>query len=56
MENQYIKLVPADPSLAEQVVDYYKRNRAFLEAFEPVRSEEFFFTGISASRIKKGSG
>ena len=42
MKNQYIQLVPAELSLAEQAVDYYKRNRAFLETFEPVRSEEFF--------------
>jgi len=42
MENQYIQLVPANVSLAEQVVDYYKRNRDFLEAFEPVRDGTFF--------------
>ena len=42
MKNQYIHLVPADLSLAEQVIDYYKRNKSFLEAFEPKRSEEFF--------------
>ncbi|SCJ90688.1 ribosomal-protein-S5-alanine N-acetyltransferase [Anaerotruncus sp. 2789STDY5834896] len=42
MKNQYIQLVPADLSLAEQVIDYYRRNRDFLEAFEPIRSEEFF--------------
>lgn len=42
MQNQYIQLVPADVSLAEQVVDYYKRNRKFLEEFEPKRKERFF--------------
>ena len=42
MKNESIQLVPADCCLAEQVVDYYKRNKEFLEAFEPVRSEEFF--------------
>ncbi len=42
MNNQYIQLVPADLSLAEQVVDYYERNKDFLEVFEPVRSEKFF--------------
>ena len=42
MKNQYIKLVPVNISLTEQVVDYYKRNRTFLEAFEPIRNEEFF--------------
>ena len=42
MKNQYIQPVPADLSLVEQVLDYYKRNKPFLEAFEPKRSEEFF--------------
>lgn len=42
MENEYIRLVPADVSLAEQVVDYYRRNRGFLQAYEPVRGEEFY--------------
>ncbi len=42
MKNKYIQLVPADLSLAEQVVNYYKRNRDFLKVFEPVRNEEFF--------------
>nr|DAO07186.1 MAG TPA: Ribosomal-protein-S5-alanine N-acetyltransferase [Caudoviricetes sp.] len=53
MENQYIQLVPADLSLAEQVVDYYKRNRDFLEAFEPVRSEEFFSLEYQQAVLKK---
>lgn len=42
MKNQLIQLMPADLSLAELAVDYYKRNREFLEAFEPVRDEKFF--------------
>lgn len=42
MQNELIRLVPADESLAEPLTDYYRRNRAFLKAFEPVRSEEFF--------------
>ena len=37
MKNQYIQLVPADMSLAEQVLDYCRRNKSFLEAFEPKR-------------------
>nr|WP_307988923.1 GNAT family N-acetyltransferase [uncultured Niameybacter sp.] len=53
MKNQYIELVPADLSLAEQVVDYYKRNKDFLEAFEPVRSEEFFSLGCQQAVLKK---
>ena len=53
MKNQYIQLVPADLSLAKQVVDYYKRNRDFLEAFEPVRSEEFFSLQYQQATLKK---
>lgn len=53
MKNQYLQLVPADISLAEQVVDYYKRNRDFLEAFEPVRSEEFFSLEYQQAVLKK---
>ena len=53
MENQYIQLVPADLSLVEKVVDYYKRNRDFLEAFEPVRNEEFFSLKYQREVLKK---
>lgn len=42
MQNNFMELVPADVSLAEQVVDYYRRNREFLEEFEPKRDDEFF--------------
>ena len=42
MENEYIKLVPADLSLGGQLVDYYRRNREFLKEFEPERDEAFF--------------
>lgn len=47
MKNQYIQLVPAELFLAEQVANYYKRNRDFLEPFEPVRNEAFFHLSIS---------
>ena len=42
IQNKYIQIIPAELSLAEQVADYYKRNRKFLEKFEPQRSEDFF--------------
>lgn len=42
MQNEFLRLTPADPSLAPAVADYYERNRAFLAAFEPVREERFF--------------
>ena len=37
-----LRLIPADPSLAEQTAAYYRRNRDFLREFEPVREEAFF--------------
>lgn len=53
MKNQEIQLVPADLSLAEQVVGYYTRNRDFLEAFEPVRDEEFFSLQYQQDVLRK---
>lgn len=42
MINQYIQLMPANLLFAEQLVDYYKRNKNFLETFEPIRNDDFF--------------
>ena len=53
MQNQWIQLIPADLSLAEQVVDYYQRNRKFLEKFEPVRSEDFFSLAYQREVLQK---
>ena len=53
MRNQEIQLVPADLSLAEQVACYYTRNRGFLEAFEPVREEEFFSLQYQQDVLRK---
>ena len=53
MKNQYIQLMPADTSLAAKVVDYYNRNRTFLETFEPVRNEEFFSLEYQRSVLEK---
>ncbi len=45
--------MPADTSLAAKVVDYYNRNRTFLETFEPVRNEEFFSLEYQRSVLEK---
>lgn len=37
-----LRLVPADPELAPRVAVYYARNRAYLEAWEPARDDDFF--------------
>ena len=42
MENKFIRLVCPDICLSSQAAEYYKRNRRFLEEFEPVRKESFF--------------
>lgn len=53
IRNRYIEFVPADMSLTEQVTDYYRRNRAFLEVFEPKRSEEFFSFDYQKEVLKR---
>lgn len=53
MQNEYIELIPADASLAEQLAEYYRRNREFLEAFEPARSEVFFLQHIKGKSWKR---
>ena len=45
--------MPADTSLAAKVVDYYNRNRTFLETFEPVRNEEFSSLEYQRSVLEK---
>ncbi|BDE88327.1 30S ribosomal protein S5 alanine N-acetyltransferase [Oscillospiraceae bacterium] len=41
-ETRRLRLMPAGPELAGAAVDYYRRNRTFLAAFEPAREESFF--------------
>lgn len=53
MNNEYIQLVPAEESLAEQLADYYRRNRIFLMESEPTRSEEFFTTDHQRNLLKE---
>ena len=53
MQNKYIELVPANISLAEQVTDYYRRNRNFLENYEPKRDDQFFLTEYQQEVLKK---
>lgn len=42
MESGHIRLIPAHPDLAGAVTDYYRRNRDFLRATDPIRAEEFY--------------
>lgn len=42
MQSRQIQLIPADISLAEETADYYRRNKLFLQDFEPTRDGAFF--------------
>lgn len=53
MQNKYMELIPSDPSFAGQVTDYYRRNRKFLEEFEPKRDEKFFSLKCQREILKK---
>lgn len=63
LENEWIELIPPDTALAGQAAEYYRRNRRFLEAFEPARDAAFFTEAcqrqilereIEAERQKRG--
>ena len=41
-ETERLVLKTPDPAFAERVLDYYRRNRTFLEEWEPVRDEKFY--------------
>ncbi len=45
MENQKVRLVLAEESMAEQAAEFYKRNQEFWRPFEPERSGEYFTAG-----------
>lgn len=53
MKSRYIELVPSDISLVEQVTDYYRRNRNFLEEYEPERDAEFFTLDYQLQILQK---
>lgn len=42
LETNRLRLVPAARELAGEVCAYYRRNRAFLEPYDPRREENFF--------------
>ena len=42
LENEALRLLPADTALAPRAAAYYVRNRAFLRPFEPERPPAFF--------------
>lgn len=41
-ETERLILKVVDKSYAELVVDYYLRNKSFLEEWEPIKNEDFY--------------
>lgn len=52
-ETERLLLEALDKSYAEMVVDYYLRNKSFLEEWEPVRSEEFYTKQYQEEQLDK---
>lgn len=52
-ETERLLLKALDKSYAEEVVDYYLRNKSFLEEWEPVRSEEFYTKQYQEEQLDK---
>ncbi|MEA5038674.1 MAG: GNAT family N-acetyltransferase [Clostridiaceae bacterium] len=42
LKTKSLILIPAAPKLTRRVLEYYLRNKAFLEPFEPKKSSNFF--------------
>lgn len=52
-ETEHLELKLSDPVFAEAVADYYRRNKAFLEPWEPVRSADFFTAAYQRSFLEE---
>lgn len=53
LEKDGLQLVPAHTDLADPLVEYYIRNKDFLEPFDPKREPEFFTREHQLSILKK---
>lgn len=53
LKNNLIELIPTNVNLAEQLVDYYKRNKEFLKEYEPQRVKSFFTIEFQKELLKK---
>ncbi|WP_017210199.1 GNAT family N-acetyltransferase [Clostridium beijerinckii] len=52
-ETERLLLKVLDKSYAEMVVDYYLRNKPFLEEWEPLRGEEFYTKSYQEEQLDK---
>ena len=39
LETEELRLLPADPALAQQAADYYRRNRDFFAPIDPITAD-----------------
>lgn len=52
LENEQIRLLPADPSMARALTDYVRRNRDFHRATDPVHPEEYYTEEVQRQLIE----
>lgn len=55
-ETERLLLLPAAQSQAQMVADYYCRNKAFFEPFDPAAGTELFYCGLSTQAPCSGRG
>jgi Acetyltransferases, including N-acetylases of ribosomal proteins len=51
LKTESLVLLPAAPELARRVLDYYIRNKSFLEPFEPAKSTAFYTEGAQRENM-----
>ena len=51
-ETERLVLKVLDKSYAQLVLDYYLRNKSFLEPWEPLRSKEFYTKQYQEEQLK----
>lgn len=52
-DDDLLTLLPAKPALAKAVLDYYLRNREFLEPFDPLREESFYTLAYQRRALRR---
>ena len=53
LSDEHLTLLPAKPSLAKAVLDYYLRNRDFLAPFDPVREKSFYTLAYQRRALRR---
>ncbi len=55
-ETAHLRLLPCQEALAPGVLDYYQRNRAYLQPYESARDESFFTLGYQRRYLAEEAG